>query len=75
MYIFWHAFLQATREVLIDPVQEIPEDVQEQVTAILNSRHRQVFVDGNLSSSANVYLTATYLNPSLSHTFYLMVLY
>lgn len=64
VFIFWHALLAATKEAITSPDSEFPPEVQEQIIGILNARHRQVFVDGNLSSSASVYLSAAYLDPS-----------
>jgi len=69
VYLFWHAMLQATRDVLTDPINEFPLDVQERIIVILNSRHVQMFEDGNLSTSANLYLTGAYLNPSMRTLF------
>ncbi|KAF8061423.1 ribonuclease H-like domain-containing protein [Lyophyllum atratum] len=63
VYTYWHAILQATRDVLRDADQEIPLDVQNEIIGILNYRHNQVFGDGNLSDSATVYLAGTYLHP------------
>jgi len=57
--------LRATRDVLTDPINEFPLNVQEQIIGILNSRHAQMFEDGNLSTSADLYLTGAYLNPSM----------
>ena len=65
VYIFWHAVIWATKEALVDPLLEYPTDVQEQVLGILNSRHNQIFSDGNLSTSKNLYLSGAYLNPSV----------
>jgi len=56
--------LRAMRDVLTDPINEFPLNVQEQIIGILNSRHAQMFEDGNLSS-ADLYLTGAYLNPSM----------
>lgn len=62
VFVFWHAFLAATQEVLDDDSHEFPKDVRDKIMAILNSRHRQIFGGGNLSNT--VYLAATYLDPS-----------
>jgi hypothetical protein len=63
VYIFWHAMIWATKEVLDDPLLEFPVSVKEQVLGILNSRHNQIFGDGNLSTSKDLYLSGAYLNP------------
>jgi hypothetical protein len=62
VFIFWHAMLQAIKDVVTDPRHEFTREVQQQIFGILNSRHRQMFEDGNLSNQ--VYLAATYLDPS-----------
>ena len=54
----------AIREELRDPLNEFPQDVQDQVIGILNSRHEQLLGSGNLSTAANLYLAGAYLNPS-----------
>ena len=64
VYIFWHAVMWAIKETLVNPLLEYPINVQEQVLGILNSRHNQIFGDGNLSTSKNLYLSGAYLNPS-----------
>ena len=64
VYIFWHAVMWAIKETLVNPLLEYPTDVQEQILGILNSRHNQIFGDGNLSTSKNLYLSGAYLNPS-----------
>lgn len=58
--------LAATKDVLDDSTNEYPQIVQEQIIGVLNARHAQVFQNGNLSSSAELYLTGAYLNPSAS---------
>ncbi len=63
IFLFWHAMVAAMKNVISDVANEYPTDVQEQIIGILNSRHQQVFVDGNLSSSATLYLAAVYLDP------------
>lgn len=60
--IFWHAMLQAIKDVITDPQHKFPNQVQQQIFGVLNSRHRQLFEDGNLSNQ--VYLAATYLDSS-----------
>lgn len=62
VFVFWHAMLQAIKDVVTDPWREFPHEVQQQIFGILNSRHRQMFEDGNLSNQ--VYLAATYLDSS-----------
>lgn len=62
VFIFWHAMLQAIKDVVTDPQREFPDEVQQQIFGVLNSRHRQLFKDGNLSNQ--VYLAATYLDSS-----------
>ena len=62
VFIFWHAMLQATKDIVTDPRHEFPHEVQQQIFGILNSRHWQMFEDGNLSNQ--VYLAATYLDSS-----------
>lgn len=61
VFIFWHAFLAATKEVLFDSKNEFPTEVQDRVQTILSKRHRQVFGGGNLSNT--IYLAAAYLDP------------
>jgi hypothetical protein len=60
VFIFWHAMLQAIKDVVTDTRHEFPREVQQQIFGILNSRHRQMFEDGNLSNQ--VHLAATYLD-------------
>ena len=62
VFIFWHAMLQAIKDIVTNPRHEFTCEVQQQIFGILNTRHRQMFEDGNLSNQ--VYLAATYLNPS-----------
>ncbi|KAG6887294.1 hypothetical protein C0992_012951, partial [Termitomyces sp. T32_za158] len=64
VFVYWHAFLQATSEILFDDTQEIPSDVWSEILGILNYRDCQVFVDGNLSDGADVYLAGAYLHPA-----------
>jgi hypothetical protein len=73
VYIFWHAVMWAIKDALVDPLLEYPTDayVQEQVLGILNSRHNQIFGDGNLSASKDLYLSGAYLNPSVLQFLYL----
>ena len=63
VYLFWHAMIWAIKDVVDD--KEFSRDVQEQILGILNSHHNQIFGDGNLSTSANLYLSGAYLNPSM----------
>ncbi|KAF8057516.1 ribonuclease H-like domain-containing protein [Lyophyllum atratum] len=63
VFVYWHAMLQATLRVLRDPAQAIPRNVQNEIIGILNHRHNQILGDGNLSDSADVYLSGTYLHP------------
>lgn len=65
VYIFWHAMIWATREVLEDRRSEFPDSVKEKVIGILNSWHNQIFGNGNLSTSKDLYLLGAYLNPSM----------
>ncbi|KAF8801048.1 hypothetical protein BYT27DRAFT_7227039 [Phlegmacium glaucopus] len=65
IYIFWHAMMWSIKEMLLDPLLEFPENVQEQVLGILNSRHSQIFGDGNLATSVDLYLCGAYLNPGI----------
>ena len=62
VYLFWHAIIWAIKDVVDD--SEFPTDVQDQILGILNSRHNQIFGDGNLSTSTDLYLSGAYLNPS-----------
>jgi len=71
VYLFWHAVLWAMKDVVDD--SEFPADVRGQVLGILNSRHNQIFGDGNLSTSADLYLSGAYLNPSMPFTPFLVV--
>jgi hypothetical protein len=61
VYLFWHAMIWAIKDVMDD--SDFPTDVREQILGILNSRHNQIFGDGNLSTSADLYLSGAYLNP------------
>ena len=54
--------LQVIKDVVSNPQHEFTHEVQQQIFGILNSRHWQMFEDGNLSNQ--VYLAATYLDPS-----------
>jgi hypothetical protein len=63
VYIFWHAMIWAIKDVVDD--SEFPADLREQILGILNSRHNQIFGDGNLSTSSDLYLSGAYLNPSM----------
>ncbi|PBL04263.1 hypothetical protein ARMGADRAFT_1096473 [Armillaria gallica] len=66
-YFFWHAMVGKMVEVLFDPRNEFPEEVQEDILGIIEHCHDQLFsADGNLSSMA--YLAATYLNPNNLHS-------
>lgn len=65
VYIFWHVMIWAIKEVLDDRHSEFPNSVKEKVIGILNSRHNQIFGDGNLSSSKDLYLLGAYLNPCM----------
>jgi len=67
VFIFWHAIIQAMKDILTNPKQEFPQEVQQQIFGILNSHHRQLFEDGNLSNQ--VYLAATYLDSSQFFSF------
>ena len=69
VYLFWHAMIWAIRDVVDD--KEFSQHVREQVLGILNSRHNQIFGDGNLSTSANLYVSGAYLNPSTPSLFFL----
>jgi hypothetical protein len=62
-WAFWHAMIWAIKDVVDD--KEFLPDVREQILGILNSRHNQIFGDGNLLTSANLYLSGAYLNPSM----------
>jgi hypothetical protein len=66
VYLFWHAVMHATREVVSNPKADFPLSVQHEIIGILNSRYRQIFVDGNLANT--LYLAAVYLNPSDCHS-------
>lgn len=61
VYLFWHAMLWGIKGVVDD--KDFPALVREQVIGILNSRHNQIFGDGNLSTSADLYLAGAYLSP------------
>jgi hypothetical protein len=63
VYIFWHAMIWAIKDAVDD--SEFPTDVRQQILGIINSRHNQIFGDGNLSTSADLYLSGAYLNPSM----------
>ena len=63
VYLFWHAMIWAIKDVVDD--SEFPAGVREQILGILNSRHNQIFGDGNLSTSSDLYLSGAYLNPSM----------
>ena len=62
VFIFWHTMLQVIKDVVSDLRHEFTHEVQQQIFGILNSRHWQMFEDGNLSNQ--VYLAAMYLDPS-----------
>ncbi|KAI0060486.1 hypothetical protein BV25DRAFT_1785013, partial [Artomyces pyxidatus] len=62
VYVFWHAVLRATEDVLQMKKLHFERDVADAIRGILNARHRQLFEDGNIATDG--YLTATYLNPS-----------
>lgn len=66
VYLFWHAMIWAIKDVVDDV--EFPLLVRAQILGILNSRHNQIFGDGNLSTSADLYLSGAYLNPSKPFT-------
>jgi hypothetical protein len=63
VFIFWHAIIGATRDVLVSPHNQFPIEVQDEIFGIFQKRHDQVFGEGNLSSSAMLYLAAAYLHP------------
>ncbi|KAF8151424.1 hypothetical protein B0H34DRAFT_664521, partial [Crassisporium funariophilum] len=62
VYLFWHAMIWAINDVVDD--KDFPGLVREQILGILNSHHNQTFGDGNLSTSADLYLAGAYLSPS-----------
>ena len=74
VFIFWHAILAEIKAIITSPDAEYPVEVQEQIIGILNSRHQQVFGDGNLSARADVYLSATYLDPRKFANFLLLLI-
>jgi hypothetical protein len=61
VYLFWHAVMHATKDVVSNKKAQFPLRVQHEIIGILNARYRQIFVDGNLANT--VYLAAVYLNP------------
>jgi len=63
VYIFWHAVIGATRDVLVNTHNQFPIEVQDEIFGIFQKRHNQVFGEGNLSSAAMLYLVAAYLHP------------
>ncbi|KAG6905981.1 hypothetical protein DXG01_016475 [Tephrocybe rancida] len=63
VFVFWHATLQAMDRILNDPDQEIPFEARLEIIGILNHRHDQIFGQGNLSDSADLYLSGAYLHP------------
>ncbi|KAF8225299.1 hypothetical protein L208DRAFT_1380680 [Tricholoma matsutake] len=68
VFIFWHAMIQAMKDILTNPKQEFPQEVQQQIFRILNSCHQQLFEDENLSNQvylAETYLDSTYLKSDL----------
>ncbi|KAI0045358.1 hypothetical protein FA95DRAFT_1495465 [Auriscalpium vulgare] len=67
VYIYWHAILYALGAALTNQRLEYEGTIIEEVTGIMNARYRQLFEDGNIAN--DVYLAATYLNPSLSCAF------
>lgn len=69
VYLLWHVFLQSTKTVLEDKNQYIPQDAQDQITGVLNRSHKLVFEDGQISTAADLYLTATYLHSSKSYLY------
>ncbi|KAI0037704.1 hypothetical protein FA95DRAFT_1506654 [Auriscalpium vulgare] len=63
VYLFWHAILRSVEDVLDNELDlDFTPDVIEEVRGILNARYRQLFKDGNIAN--DIYLAATYLNPS-----------
>ncbi|KAF9477045.1 hypothetical protein BDN70DRAFT_811256 [Pholiota conissans] len=64
VYLFWHAMIWAIQEALIKPHSDYPQEVQEQVLGILNSRHKQLFGSGNMATAADLYLSGVYLDPT-----------
>ncbi|KAG6808132.1 hypothetical protein H0H92_005296 [Tricholoma furcatifolium] len=63
VFVFWHATLQAIDHILNDPNQEIPFEARIEIIGILNHRHDQILGQGNLSDSADLYLSGAYLHP------------
>ena len=63
VYIFWHAVIGATRDMLVNPHSQFPIEVQDEIFGIFQKWHNQVFGEGNLYSSVMLYLAAVYLHP------------
>ena len=66
VFVYWHTFLQNSLIVIRDPQNEIPDGVQQELIAILEKHHQQLFgKDRRLSTAANAYLCAAYLHPGV----------
>ncbi|KAI0039829.1 hypothetical protein FA95DRAFT_1449938, partial [Auriscalpium vulgare] len=61
VYVFWHAVIRATEDALQNPRLYFDSEVANAIRGILNARHRQLFLDGNIAN--NAYIVAAYLNP------------
>lgn len=60
VFLLFHAVIYETAQGM--QKIRLPEEVRSEVTGVLNSRYRQLFASGQ--SSSDVYLAATFLNPS-----------
>ncbi|KDQ29995.1 hypothetical protein PLEOSDRAFT_1022692, partial [Pleurotus ostreatus PC15] len=60
VFLLFHAVIHETMQGM-EKIR-LPEEVRSEVTGVLNSRYRQLFENGQ--SASDVYLAATFLNPS-----------
>ncbi|THU97974.1 hypothetical protein K435DRAFT_587640, partial [Dendrothele bispora CBS 962.96] len=61
VFLFWHAVVFGIERIITDEDNGYPTDVQEQILAVLNHRHSQLFCPrGRLYNAA--YLVTAYLN-------------
>ena len=61
--IYWHAFLYEINAVLRNPENSIPDDAVREIYGFLNFRHDELFGEGRISSSAELYYAGAYLDP------------
>jgi hypothetical protein len=73
VYIFYHAFVAATLETLLNKQMAYGTEEKTEILGILEWCHNQVFGSGNLTN--NVYLSTAYLLPCESISLLICLVY